>query len=268
MSNHNLIPGNNGLSNKRDKQLLTTIVSVRYRQIDNNHYGFYYDMDEDVEGSMEESSQTYEKSKFNNVKFDESVTVSERYYYIAAAASGFITGCMDCFGLTDNFITKLGEQSNKNKNLQQVVISIARICGYEKQNYFGALNFLKSKAGFLQGFINAELSRTPNITGLMFSIIGQYTGELYNLNERGEFDKSVIPRHYVIGRNDAEKIMYGFLYWIFHMAIRFARKKQAQLSDEIPQEIWSLIETFGYLPIFRYVDVSVRRKQPQIAKEK
>lgn len=257
MSDNNLIPFNNSIIESPKSQLPKTIVSVTYRKIDDKYYGFYYNLDDDVTGSMEETAFDYNESSYKSTQFDESVTKSERIYYISAAASGFLTGSMDALGFSDAVLTKGLSLGDKDKWLKKAVVSAASICGYKKRDYSGAVKFLYGRVkNSLESGLLAELSGTPNATGLVFSIIGQYTGELYSLDPTGKISKRNVPDHYAIGRNDAEKIIYGFLYWIFHMALKYTRKKQAELFEGIPKEIRDLIEVFGNLTMLRILSAS------------
>lgn len=254
MSKNNMIPFNNNLSQASQPQLPKTIVQVKYRQIDKGHYGFYYDLDEGINVSMEETDDDYHESKCYNTRFDESITKSERIFYLSAAASGFLTGSMDALGITDTFLVACSSQIDQDSWLREAIILAAKICGYRKYNYSEAVKFLyKRIERHLRYSVIAELSRTPNISGLAFSIIGQYTGEVYYLNSAGVHTRRKMPDYYAIGRNDAEKIVYGLLYWMFHMAVEYARTPYKNLFEGIPQELKDIIEILGNLPIMRSI---------------
>lgn len=63
MSDNNLIPFNNSIIDSPKSQLPKTIVPVTYHKIDDTYYGFYYNLDDDVTVSMEETAYDYSKSK-------------------------------------------------------------------------------------------------------------------------------------------------------------------------------------------------------------
>lgn len=258
MFDNSIIPfGKNDLSNN-EKQLPTLIVPVSFNQCDNGHYRFYFDVDDNINASMEESDNEYNQSKFSKAEFDDSITKSEKMFYLSAASCGFLTGCIDSLCITDSLLKGMNAENFKDKNFTQLFISAARLCGYKKRDYGGAVKFLFDLMGerFLVNGIISELSRTPNATGLVFSILSQYTREMYSLDPSGKLNRKGVPYHYVIGRNDAEKILYGFLYWCFYMVIGYARRQTAYRFEGIPQEIYSLMEVLGSLPIFR--DISLQ----------
>ena len=254
MSDNSLIPINNSISNTSRNQLPKTIIPVTYSKIDDKYYGFYSNIDQDISGSMEESAYDYHESGYKSVQFDESVTKSERFFYISAATSGILTASMDALGFTDKLFVKKTSSVNQKEWLQKLIILSAAVCGYKKRDFSGSLKFLYRRAKqHLQNVMMDELSRTPNVTGIVFSIIGQFTGELYSVSSTGKFASRKVPDYYAVGRNDAEKIVYGFLYWVFHTALKYARKKQDDLYDGIPNELKDIIEVLGNLPIMRFI---------------
>lgn len=248
--NNNMIPFNNRLSQTSQSQLPKPTIQVTYRQTDNGHYGFYYDLNDGINVSMEETDFDFHESNCYNTHFDESITKSERIFYISAAASGFLTGFMDAIGVTDSFLVECASQIDKNKWLQEAIIRTAKLCGFKKNNYSEAVRFIyKHAEHFLRDSVIAELSHTPSISGLVFSIIGQFTGEEYYFNSTGMLNMKKIPNHYTVGRNDAEKIVYGLLYWMFHMTVEYSRKKYENLFEGIPRELRDIIEVLGNLPM-------------------
>ena len=252
MSDNNLIPFNKRLPQESKKQLPKTIIQVSYQQIDSTHYGFYFDLDDEISGSMEESNSDFHESEHYDTRFESSIEQSERIFYISAAASGLLTGLMDSMGVTDALLKECSSAAAESNRLRSIVISAASLCGYKKKDYQGALKFLYERAErHLKHSLATELHHTPNVTGLIFSIAGQYTKELYNISPNGVLTSKKMPDYYAIGRNDTEKIVYGFLYWIFHVAIEYARRKNPELFEGIPKDIKRIIECLGNLQMLR-----------------
>lgn len=113
---NSLIPsGKKNLSN-HDRQLPTKIVPVTFNLLDNGHYRFHFDIDDSISASMEESDNEYSQSKFNKAEFDESITKSEKIFYLSAASCGFLTGCIDSLHITDSLLNGINAQSFNDKN--------------------------------------------------------------------------------------------------------------------------------------------------------
>lgn len=244
--------------NKNHDQVPSVTVPVFYRQIDNGHFQFDWDMGEDAHASMEESDTAYEYSRFNEAKYSEKISESERLFYSAAAASGMLSSCVDSLGITEAVLSHLNSNKDKSKQLRELMISAARLCGYKKKDYNGAVRFILDKIGAknLQNGIFAELSSVPNATGLVFSLVAQFTGVLYSLDSSGSITNRGVPDYYVIGRNNSEKIVFGFLYWFFHMVLKSARYMKEQGSLGLPKELVGLVESLGRTTCFRNLKIS------------
>lgn len=244
--------------NKNANQLPAVKIPVFYRQIDNGHFQFDWNMGDDINASMEESETAYEYSRFSEAEFSDRVPESERQFYYAATASGLLTGCMDFLGITESILEQMDSDKDKSKKLREIIINAARLCGYKKKNYDGAVKYILEKIGAkkLENGLYAELSSIPNATGLAFSLIAQFTGVLYSLNESGSITNRRVPDYYTIGRNNSEKILFGFLYWAFHMALNSIRNGEAQRFFGMPKEIMNLVNALGKTACFRNFKVS------------
>ena len=91
------------------KQMPAAIIPISFECLSNDHYAFRYNVFDDMSMFMEESDQFYDRSEYQDDDFDETVKVSERIYYRAAAASGFLTGSMDTFGITDTVLDHISQ---------------------------------------------------------------------------------------------------------------------------------------------------------------
>ena len=257
MGKNEIIPYERKLPAKSEgtvKQMPAAIVPISFECLSNNHYAFRYNVFDDMSMSMEESDQFYDRSEYQSSHFDDSVKVSEHIYYRAAAASGFLTGSMDTFGITDTVLDHISQWKEKDNCWPKLIISVARVCGYKKEDFKGAAAFLREKINldFVKKGIAIELAKAPNAAGLIFSIIGQFTKKRIALDKNGQICMLPLPDYYVIGKDEQQKILLGVLYWAFHVGIDKGRR---QLGD-LPKAVRDLLEKIIRLPIMQNLPAS------------
>ena len=68
--------------NKNQDQVPSVTVPVFYRQIDNGHFQFDWDMGDDAHASMEEPDTAYDYSRFSGANYKRKVHKWYRFIYI------------------------------------------------------------------------------------------------------------------------------------------------------------------------------------------
>ena len=80
------------------------IYFEHFEQLDNGNYAFYSYPIDDVSLKIEEADCIFNNSECRDKTCDETLDKKEHIFYKAAAASGFLTCCMDSFGLTESML--------------------------------------------------------------------------------------------------------------------------------------------------------------------
>ena len=88
----------------------------------------------------------------------------------------------------------------------------------------------------------------------MFSIIAQFNKKQYWFDEKEELRSCPVPAYYVIGETTTDKILYGFLYWVFALLVDSASTEKAVLDEMyLPQRLKEVLKELASLPIFKTV---------------
>ena len=258
MSNNYLIlrkPAELETITKLKEKLFSEIPCVQYSMMDSARYTFEYQINEGIDVNMFESDRTYDSDEFIDAEFENTVSEKDHSYFKVAAVSGTIAGVFSRLKITEEMFDKLHEW--KNTDWEKFVLLIAQIIGYKKGDYKGAAEYVferfvsyadcyieKEIQSGIDDFLN-RLSSHPSLAGLIFSVFTQFSGKLYKLGEAGIEEKD-IPDYYAIGRNIAEKMVYGFLYWAFSLSIDVVASRKSLLDDiKIPAEIIKLLKEFA-----------------------
>lgn len=246
MNEFNIIPAGKKLPATTGSTMLAKNMNISFEQLDNRNYAFYSNPLGDVLLKIEEADRVFNNSECRGTDFDDTIDINEHIFYKAAAASGFLTGCMDSFGLTDSILKELKGWDERNKGWRKLVIAAAKVCGYKKSDFKEAVIYLLNRtgSGYIKRGIPDELALSPNASGLMFSVIIQFIEARISLDKSGKIGLYPLPDYYAVGKNDAQKVLYGVLYWIFHVTIKAARNTGRQLLQDIPEEYRELIEAF------------------------
>lgn len=138
--------------------------------------------------------------------------------------------------------------------LRNIVVFAAQLDGFKGKEYKKALKYLISTEGpraanQLHDIFadvleeEVELSARPSLSGLLFSLLSQFSGMLYYADEKGDLWEHPVPDHYVIGDSKEDKILAGIMYWFFHASVISVRLGQDALKDKkIPGALRSLIK--------------------------
>lgn len=228
---------------------------IYYQIVDRSHYSFTYNTYDGIEINMAESDRDRKSTEFVDAEFEEDLTESDKICYIAAAMSGVLTGTIRNFGIADAF-EDLVDNFKNDKNWKKFVVSLANKLGYMKSDYEGAVKFMADMAvnadrnnGFEELLEQVQkclskLSAHPTIVGLIFSITSQFSNLEYRIKDN-KLERTRLPEYYTVGRNYHEKVVYGFLYWVFDLSVNRAFSKRNILDNlNIPKHLTDLIKAF------------------------
>ena len=243
--------------------IFSEVPVVKYSLVDYSKYAFEYKINDDIDVNMFESDRTFDSDEFVDAEFDDAVSEKDYSYYVVAVASGVVTGLFSQLKLSAEALKKINDW--KNKDWEKYITIAARMAGYKKTDYKGAADFIKNRfVPFVEENLNIEvqagieewlnvLSNHPSVAGFVFSIFTQFSGNRYKLGDKGIIAEKA-PDYYAIGRNTMEKLTYGFLYWVFNLAVDAAISKRALIDDlNLPKEVLKLLKELYKLPVFKNI---------------
>lgn len=195
------------------------------------------------------------------VDWTDNVKKADRTDYLLAITSGAIAGLIDSF-----FVGKFSlEHANKwgSDEINKFVKIVARRNGYEGDKLSGAITFMERKyaiaadsktadfGGGLQHHLR-DFSHHFSLCGLMCSIFTQFSSKVIGTDTNGKLLIVDLDDKNLIGKNFAEKVLFGIVHWFFHMVSDMAGSKStAGKGTGIPGPILSLIKEASVLPCFR-----------------
>lgn len=192
---------------------------------------------------------------------------ADKIDYVIAAGSGLLCGLLDILWVGEFNITR-GKTVAKEK-IEALSKKLAEMEGWQavktkgNQGLADILAFLSLRphnnedSGETEEFQHVErvnLSSLPTITGLAFSLLSQFYGQNYFVEEDGSlFIEEISSETKFIGRSIPEKIFIGVVDWLFNLA-----SKIDNMSDEfysphlniIPVPILELAKNFSQIPLF------------------
>ena len=193
--------------------------------------------------------------------WDKNINKADKIDYLLAVASGTIAAAVDIF-YTGEFSLEEAQQWGKDKT-NDFVKFVAKMNGYKGDELSNAIKFMEKKfplaadkntptfGGGLQHHLR-DFTHHYSIGGLMCSLFTQFTKKIIGTDTNGNLIIEDVKDVSLIGKNTAEKILYGTVYWFFHMVSDMAGSNAtAGNGTGIPGPIGSLIKELSVLPLFR-----------------
>ena len=218
-----------------------------------------------------ETEQEYQDSKFVGAQFESEISDPKRPYYMVAAASGLLTATLSTLRLSD--LLKLKDKL-EDQDIEKYVVYAAKAAGYKKSDYKGAAKYI-SRIAFQYIYSNVpsstkeylrDLSSSSKIIGLVFSIIAQFTRKKYRIDDKGELKYRNVPKYYVIGDTPAEKIFYGFLYWVFALAADSAISQKSVVYElKFAKELLEILENILDTPLMSKMPADVEEAEKEFS---
>lgn len=211
-----------------------------------------------------------------NKEIDVLTNHSEGIDYIIAVSSGVLAGIIDSF-----WVGKFDFQNGKDWGSDKVnnfVVKIAQTQGYKGDDLEGAIRYLESgkkhgNSGIKSGFGAPSDSTTnefggplqhhlrdfahhPTLTGLMFSLLTQFTEKAYGTDRSGNFIIVNIKDKAYIGKDIPQKILFGSVFWFFHLVSDIAgSNKYHGAGTGLPGPLLSLAKELSVLPFFKNIHI-------------
>lgn len=210
----------------------------------------------------------------SDVVWEKKVKKADRTDYLIAVGCGAISGLIDIFYVGE-FTLERAESWGK-EDINKFVLTIAKITGYKGDDLSRAIAHLEDKYPFAADAAKdqfgggkqhhlRDFSHHFSLGGLICSIYTQFSGKVLGYYKKeGEdqiqFGAYALDNVDCIGRNFAEKVLFGTLYWFFHMVSDMAGTNQtAGKGTGIPGPVIALIEEVSALPCFK--DKRINEKQ-------
>ena len=192
--------------------------------------------------------------------------------YLISIGSGVLCGVLDILW-TGEFDLARGRELGSN-TIDTFVKKTAKLLGCKDDDIKNCVRFLEDKfpipsdgntpdfGGGLQHHLR-DFAHHPTVVGLMFSLLTQFTYKSYGTDTKGMFIVVDVPEssRVFIGKDTAEKIIYGTIIWFFHLVSDMAGSKStAGISGGtgIPGPILSMAKELAALPLFK--DIRVQDK--------
>ena len=192
--------------------------------------------------------------------------------YLISIGSGILCGVLDILW-TGEFDLTRGRELGSN-TIDTFVKQTAKLLGCKDDDIKNCVRFLEDKfpipsdgntpdfGGGLQHHLR-DFAHHPTVIGLMFSLLTQFTYKSYGTDTKGTFIVVDVPEssRTFIGKDTAEKIIYGTIIWFFHLVSDMAGSKStAGISGGtgIPGPILSMAKELAALPLFK--DIRVQDK--------
>ncbi|MCI9067282.1 MAG: M48 family metalloprotease [Lachnospiraceae bacterium] len=105
-----------------------------------------------------------------------------------------------------------------------------------------------------------DFSHHPTPVGLLCSILTQFTGKVYGTDVDGAFQAVELNADgaALMGKNLHEKMLFGVVNWVFHMASDMAGASgsvmKGSLGTGLPGPVVSLLRELSSTPLFRKMD--------------
>lgn len=195
--------------------------------------------------------------------------------YMVAASCGILTGLLDSFWVGEFSLAKAQDWGRSKIN--SLVVKVAQVRGYSKDELEGAIKFLEKDApmasdkltntwgGGLQHHFR-DFAHHASIVGLVFSLLMQFTGKSYGTNTEGNFEIHELPDKALIGVTVEEKLFNGIVLWALHLVSDMAgSSNSAGKGTGIPGPILSLAKELSVLPGVKSLQFNYKGKSISIS---
>ena len=195
----------------------------------------------------------------NRIKLD-------KWDYIAATSSGALTAAIDVLWVKDFSLTEAHSWGvNKTTDF---VKEVAKSKGYKGTELSGAIKYLEDTYpipadaltdDFGGGYSHhlRDFSHHPTVTGLLFSVLSQFTGYEIGADVSGKLVKVPLPAGVLSQGGILEKLYSGIVTWVFHMISDVAGSSSSvSLGKEgtgLPGPFMSLIKELSSIPGVRAI---------------
>lgn len=167
----------------------------------------------------------------------------DKFDYLVSAFSGAVGGLVDIFVVGSPLHSKAGKMTDDAIN--KVVENFAKLNKWDGHGEIdGAIRFLedKFKVNYDQAVNNVQegiigvtpalhhmqsMAHSPDIIGLFFSIVNQFTGTS-TIAFQGKLIHFQVERQKLVGRNFVQKLLYGCVNWVGHLLSDIAGSSSAK----------------------------------------
>lgn len=185
--------------------------------------------------------------------------------YMVAVASGLIAGAIDSLWVGEFSIDRANSWGDDKVN--NFVVKVAQSRGYDGDDLTGAIKFLEKEYGLASDSVTPgfgggkqhhlrDFAHHPTPVGLIFSLLTQFTGKAYGTNTNGAFIVVEITNKAFIGKDIPQKLLFGVIYWVFHMVSDMAGSHDfAGAGTGLPGPLVSLLKELSVLPFFKNMKI-------------
>ncbi len=199
-----------------------------------------------------------------NKEIDRLTNHADKTDYIFSVCSGILCGLIDSF-FVGEFSLDNATKWGKDK-VDSFVKKIAGNQGCKSDDLTGCVKFLEdnypipadSATNFFGGGLQHHLrdfSHHPNLIGLSFSLITQFTGRVYGTDTCGVFCSYEVEDKSLIGNDIPTKFSIGVTSWFFHMVSDMAGSSgsisRGKYGTGLPGPLVSFMKMLSALPIFQ-----------------
>lgn len=208
-----------------------------------------------------------------NREIDRLTNSSDGIDYMVAVGSGILAGIIDSLWVGE-FSLERGKKWS-NEEAEKFVNKIAQSKGYtgDENNTKGSITFLEKKFGLasdsnindfgggLQHHLR-DFGHHPTIIGLFFSMLTQFTEKAYGTDTNGSFMSIEIKNKMLIGKNIPEKILFGVVFWFFHLVSDIAgSSSNPGAGTGLPGPLLSFAKQLSAFPFFKNKKIDFRKKE-------
>ena len=195
-----------------------------------------------------------------DVTWEKTVSKADRIDYMMAICSGTIAGLIDVFYVGEFSLERANEWGSDKVN--KFVKKVAELQGFKGDDLSGAIKHLEKYGhaadsvtpkfgGGLQHHLR-DFSHHFSLGGWLCSIFTQFTGKVIGTDTSGALLIVELEDMEFIGKNFEEKILFGTVYWFFHMVSDMAGSyATAGKGTGIPGPLVSLIKDLSAVPFFK-----------------